>query len=98
MGFHFPKLKNALKNGTSVVQVPFLLQYELDYGKDFGTSWYRSKDKQAGKNPLASYMINKKWTMEEEFNNHILRFHQVIVSFIFKRKIHFAILGWIGGH
>ena len=25
-------------------------------------------------------MLNKKWTLEEEFNNHMMRFHQVTVS------------------
>ena len=73
------------------------MEYEFEYGKDYGTSWYRSKGKTAGKNPFGSYMMNKKWTLEEDFNNHILRFQQVTVSFIFKSKIHFDILGWIGG-
>ena len=72
-----------LKIGSSVVEVGFLLQYELDYGKDYGTSWYRSKGKVAGRSPFPSYMMNKKWTLEEDFTNHILRFQQVTMSFIF---------------
>ena len=48
-----------------------------EYGR-----WHRSKDKKGGKNPFASYMMNKKWTLEEEFNNHMLRFQQVTLSSI----------------
>ena len=86
-----------LRSGSSVVEIGFLLQYELNYGKDYGTSWYRSKDKEAGESPFPSFMMNKKWTLEEDFNNHILRFQQVTVSFIFKSKLHFDIQGWIVG-
>ena len=52
-----------------------------EYGR-----WHRSKDKQAGDSPFASYMMNKKWTLEEEFNNLMLRFQQVTVSYIFSIK------------
>ena len=31
-------------------------------------------------------MMNKKWTLEEEFNNHMLRFQQVTVSSTFSIK------------
>ena len=72
--------------------------YELDYAKDYNTRWYRSKDKLGGDNPFGSYMMNKKWTVEEEFNNHMLRFQQVTVRFNFFNKIQFDIPGWIGGH
>ena len=72
-----------LKSGSSVVEIGFLWQYELDYGKDYGTSWYRSKGKVAGESPFGSYLMNKKWTLEEEFNNHMLRFQQVTLSSIF---------------
>ena len=77
------KLQNALRTGSSVVQVGFLFQYEINYGRDYGTSWYRSKGNVPGEHPFGGYMINKKWTLEEDFNNHILRFQQVTVSFIF---------------
>ena len=50
---------------------------ELEMAKDYDTAWYRGKEKVGGINPFASYMLNKKWTLEEEFNNHILRFQQV---------------------
>ena len=36
-----------------------------------------------GTNPFGSYMLNKKWTLEEKFNKHMLRFQQVTVSSIF---------------
>ena len=39
---------------------------------------YRSKDrKERDSIPFGSFMMNKKWTLGEEFNNHILRFQQV---------------------
>ena len=73
----------VLDEGSAVVECSLLLDWELDYAKKYNTRWYRSKDKKAGKNPFASYMMNKKWTLEEEFNNHMLRFQQVTVSSIF---------------
>ena len=63
-----------------------------EYGK-----WYRSKERAEGLN-FASYMTNKKWTLEEEFNNHMLRFQQVTVSFVDFIKIYFDIPGWIDSH
>ena len=66
-----------------------LYDYELDWAKEYNTRWYRSKDKLGGKNPFASYMINKKWTLEEEFNNHMLRFQQVTVLYLFNYIITF---------
>ena len=64
--------------------------------KKLNTSWHRSKEKKGGENPFGSFMMNKKWTLEEEFNNHMLRFQQVsAVSFIYFSKLHFDIPGWI---
>ena len=60
-----------------------MYDYELDWAKDYNTRWYRSKDKKGGEDPFGSYMMNKKWTLQEEFNNHMLRFQQVTVSSIF---------------
>ena len=60
-----------------------LYDFELEWAKDYNTRWYRSKDKKGGKHPFGSYMMNKKWTLEEEFNNHMLRFQQVTGSSIF---------------
>ena len=65
--------EDACVNGTSVVECGFMYEYELGYG-----TWYRSKDKkETGSSPFSSFMLNKKWTMEEEFSNHMLRFQQV---------------------
>ena len=52
-----------------------MYDYELAWGR-----WHRSKDRKGGSHPFASYMLNKKWTLEEEFNNHMLRFQQVTVE------------------
>ena len=57
-----------------------MFDLELEWAKDYNTSWYRSKGKKGGTNPFYSYLLNKKWTLEEEFNNHLLRFQQVTVQ------------------
>ena len=68
-----------------------MYDYELEWGK-----WYRSRERKTGLNPFGSYMMNKKWTKEEQFNNHMLRFQQVTVhSSNYFFKIHFDISGWI---
>ena len=60
----------VFERGSAVVEQGFIY---YDYGK-----WYRSKErKDTGYSPFGSYMINKKWTMEEEFTNHVMRFQQV---------------------
>ena len=65
-----------------------------EYGK-----WYRSKEKKHDGLPFGSYMLNKKWTLEEEFNNHMMRFNQVtvtsIVLFFYIHVYIFDIPGWI---
>ena len=58
-----------------MLQIAYLLPYELEYGR-----WHRSKDKKGGRSPLCSAMMNKKWWLEEELNNHLLQFHQVNVG------------------
>ena len=70
--------ERILRDGSSVVEVGMLPGYYLNLGK-----WHRSKDKKGGYNPFGSYMMNKKWALEEEFNNHMMRFQQVTVSPIF---------------
>ena len=72
-----------------------LFNYELDWAKDHDTSWYRSKEKKGGRNPFSSYMMNKKWTLEEEFNNHLLRFQQVTDSSYYFSKLNFDNPDWI---
>ena len=53
-------------------------------GATYEYRWYRSKDKISKmKLPFGSYMLNKKWTLEEEFNNHMLRFQQVNMRVIY---------------
>ena len=79
--------KDAVRSDFSVVEIGFLLDHELAWGK-----WYRSRERKTGINPFVSYMMNKKWTKEEQFNNHLLRFQQVTVhSSNYFFKLHFDI-------
>ena len=84
---------DAVVNGSSVVELGFLYDFQLAQGK-----WWRSKEKKGGMNPFASFMMNKKWTLEEEFNNHMMRFQQVRLCFIYSNKLYFDIPGWIDNH
>ena len=65
-------IPRLLKTGSSVYQSGWLYPEYLQWGK-----WHRSKERKGGENPFPSYMMNKKWTMEEEFTNHVMRFQQV---------------------
>ena len=87
-----------LRSGSSVVEIGFLLQFEINYGKDYGTSWYRSKGKVAGQMPFTSYLMNKKWTLEEEFTKHMLHFQQVTLSSNHLSKLHSDIPGRTDSH
>ena len=89
-----------LRNGDAVIEASYVAGIDLVFAKQEGTRWYRSKGKaNSGINPFASYMLNKKWTLEEEFNNHMLRFQQVsAVTSIYFSKLHFHIPGWIDNH
>ena len=69
-------IQDAVVTGSSVVEVGFLFSYQLKWGK-----WHRSKDVKGGYNPYGAIMLNKKWTMEEEFNIHMFRFRQVTSEF-----------------
>ena len=69
-----------LDSGSAVFEVVYLLPTQIEFAKDYDTSWYRSKGKRGGNHPFASFMLNKKWTLQEEFNNHMLRFHKVTVQ------------------
>ena len=85
-----------LQEGSAVYEIGFMLDHEIEWAKDlYNTSWYRSKEKKGGRNPLCSHMLNKKWTLEEEFNNHMLRFQQVTVTSIYFSKLYFDIPDWI---
>ena len=81
-------VQNAVMSGSSVVQCAFMYDFELAWGK-----WYRSKER---KGAWGSYMLNKKWTLEEEFNQHMMMFQQVRVSSNYFIKVHFCISVWIG--
>ena len=78
--------EKVLELGSAVVECAFMYEYELDWAKKRGTSFYRSKEKKVSTNPFTSYLMNKKWTLEEEFNKHLLNLHQVTVSSIFTIK------------
>ena len=65
--------------GSAVAETGILWPENLALGK-----WHRSKDRTTKNySPFGFYMLNKKWTMEEEFNNHMMRFLQVTVSSIY---------------
>ena len=72
----------VLDRGDAVVEAAFMYDYEVEWAKNYSTRWYRSKNKLDGLSPFSSYLLNKKWTLEEEFNNHMMRFNQVRVSSI----------------
>ena len=62
-----------MKNGTAVQESGFLYDHELALGR-----WHRSKDvKTKPDTNFGSYMMNKKWWLEEEFNCHMIRLQQV---------------------
>ena len=71
-------LKDSVLSGSSVVERAWLVAQDLELGK-----WHRSKERKGGDHFFGSYMLNKKWTYEEEFNKHLLRFQQVTVSSIY---------------
>ena len=64
-------INKGIMEGSAVMRLAYLI---FD---DDGIRWYRGKERLAGFNPFASFMMNKKWWLEEEFNNHMLRFQQV---------------------
>ena len=91
---------DVLGNGTAVYPGPFLWPEELAWAKEpqweSGTRWYRSKDREETPYlPGIAYVMNKKWTLEEEFTVHMLRFQQVIVSSSYFGKLIFVIPGSI---
>ena len=63
----------VMGKGTAVLERSRLYESMKDLGR-----WHRSKDKKTlPYSPFTSYMINKKWWLEEQFNVHMLRFQQV---------------------
>ena len=85
---HFDKLIQdlILKDGKAVIDDYKLTNLELKWAKEnYDTAWHRSKDiREGGDMNFASYMLNKKWALEEEFNNHMLRFQQVRGVYLFQ--------------
>ena len=75
----------ALENGTAVFEGSGMYWIYTTLGK-----WYRSKGHN-GDWPFASYLLNKKWTMEEDFNRHMLRLQQVSVTSIYRINLPFHI-------
>ena len=73
----------VVETGSSVLEVGIIRYMYVDWAKEHGTNWYRGKGKKGGDYPFASFILNKKWTLEEEFNNHMMRFQQVTVSSVF---------------
>ena len=60
-------------NGSAIQECGLLLDYELALGR-----WHRSEDKKATPySNFPSFMMNKKWWLEEQFNLHMMRFQQV---------------------
>ena len=70
-----------IKNGTAVQEHDYLSDSQLALGR-----WHRSKDKkQHSSTEFGSYMINKRWWLEEQFNVHMMRFQQV--KYIYKSTV-----------
>ena len=65
---------------------PMMIKGKKPDGTVYKHRWHRSKGKRH-KFPFASYMLNKKWTLEEEFNNHMLRFQQVNRRIIYSNQV-----------
>ena len=68
--------KDLLLGNRDYVYEAVSVRRTNEYGR-----WYRSKAKKARVSLIfGSFMMNKKWRLEEEFNSHILRFQQVNIS------------------
>ena len=64
--------------GTHLLQKGYIKQAYLDLAEREGSRWHRSRERRSNSySPFCAYMMNKKWWLEEEFTNHILRFQQV---------------------
>ena len=48
----------VLQTGSAVVECGFMYDYELDWAKDYGTRWYRSRDRKGGKSPYEQEIDN----------------------------------------
>ena len=55
--------------------------YRADKENKFGRDiYYYSKEKVSGINPYQNYIMNKKWSLSEEFSMHMIRYQQVGIS------------------
>ena len=78
-------------NGSAIQETGFLYDFEIALGR-----WHRSKDKKATPySEFASYMMNKKWWLEEQFNVHMMRFQQVMNICLSNNLKPVVIQGWI---
>ena len=68
-------VQDTAETGSSVVVISYLMASQLAYGK-----FHRSMNRMIGRHPYGSFLMNKKWTLEEEFSMHMLIFQQVILS------------------
>ena len=67
-----------VEEGTSVIEAPFFNTWYAETYYGIEAKVYRSKGKKdLTRSLFASYMINKKWTLQEEFANHLIMFQQV---------------------
>ena len=68
---------SIMGEGSAVQAAGLLYDFELALeNRTEEKIWHRSKERLPNY-PFGSYMMNKKWWLEEEFNNHMLRFQQV---------------------
>ena len=64
--------------GTHVLQNGYLNTDAIEKNFNIKIKWHRSRERRSNSySPFCAYMMNKKWWLEEEFTNHILRFQQV---------------------
>ena len=67
-----------VEEGTSVIEAPFFNTWYAETYYGIEAKVYRSKGKKdLTRSLFASYMMNKKWTLQEEFANHLIMFQQV---------------------
>ena len=64
---------DEMESWRLVLQKSYIDTWEESYGR-----WHRSKERvQKPYSNFPSYMMNKKWWLEEQFNLHMMRFQQV---------------------
>ena len=73
--------EKVFAEGSSVVQVAWIRGHALEWAKLYNTTWYRSKDSaEPDRLVFGSFLLNKKWIFEEEFNKHMMILQQVTVQ------------------